>query len=443
MPDENVASSRKWRSLGALAALAAVAVLVLAACGGGSSSGGGETGGSETSEGSSTESSSEGGGGKEPIDISFLTAQTGGCGPIDSQNLIGLEIAGEKLNEKGITIAGKEYEFVWHVGDTKGENTEAINVVRSQIAEGIQFFIGPNCAALSGIPGALALLEQSGSKVLSLNNFGSAAIAAGDKAAEEAAEGSASNMFSTTLAASEQAVRDSYLVEIFPEIPKKVFILLQNDEGGEFVAKGFEEGLDKQGIEHESALYDPSTKDFSGFLAKVKAYGPDVLVSGYYPEQSLAVLRQTLQTQAAPAYLGYGQPIEDALKTAIGKPIPIPAVWDQYPVSLEYTANPALKELSKEIEEKTGKPNEPTSSYAASQYDFVGMLAAAMEKAGSLEPDAVSKALTEIEYESAWFGMLKYNASHHVPTTVEGCYIEPPGEVHPCVGVSINGLVEE
>ena len=52
-------------------------------------------------------------------DLTFLTASVGGCGPIDENNAIGLEIAAEKRNEEPIEIGGKEYELTWSKADTK------------------------------------------------------------------------------------------------------------------------------------------------------------------------------------------------------------------------------------------------------------------------------------------------------------------------------------
>ncbi len=395
------------------------------------------------------EESSAGGGGDSSaasgdvseVKVAVLDTTVGPCAGFDNPSRVGIEIAADQINKEPFEVAGKKYKVKLVIGDTKGDNTQGLTLVRGMIRdEGIKFFLNPICHA-TAMPGVSGLFEQSG--VLAINNFGGPGLNEADPAKTiENVKGPYKNIFANTLGTRDQGIRDSWAMQIFPDKDKikRVYILMQNDAGAKIIADGFAEGLKKQGMESETALYDPATKDFSGFLSKVKAWKPDVLVSGYLPDPSLAVLRQALQTNAAPRYYGFGQSIDDALKKAIGKPIPIPAVWDQHPVSVEYSEDPDVQELAKLYEAKTGELD-PNASFSATSYDNLPMLVEAMKKAGSVDdPDKIARALEQVTY-SGIFDNLHFDETHHLDTTTDGCYVED-GKVGPCKAQGLTGIKE-
>lgn len=408
---------------------AALAVALIAACGGSK----------ENSSGKAT-ASSGGSGGGSTITFAVLTSKSGPCQAFDESGALGDELAIDKLNEKPVSIGGKSYKFQAKVINTKGENTVGVSEVTGALHEGVKFFLGPICSA-SAMPGVGALLAKD-KEVIAINNYGGAGLNANSEAETIAnVKGEWKNIFSNTIGTEEEGIRDSYDLESFPnwkQTIKKAYILMQNEAGAEIIGKGFAKGLQKQGIESESAFYSPSTTDFSGFLAKVKAYKPDVLVSGYLPVPSLAVLKQMLADNAAPRYFGYGEPVEDALKTAVGGPIPVPAVWDFNPVSLKYDKRETVQSLRKAIEAKTGQLS-PNAGYTGTEYDTPFMLAEAMQAAGTTEDvNKIGRALEKVTH-SGIYENAHFSATHHLPSAgTDSCLIEK-GMISNCYNNTVNG----
>lgn len=409
-----------------VAVIVGVALLV-AGCGSSSSSSSTSTSSSSTS--SSGGGESESGGESETVKVGLLTSNSGECQPPDEAAQAGLEIAAEKVNASNPEVDGKKIQVEFVTEDTKSENTAGVTALTSLIRDdGIKFVIGPECGAYVE-PGLAPVAEKDG--ILMINGIGDPELADVNSGA---AQGQAKYVFSQQPGAIDSGFGASELFKLFPDYSSihKVFVLVQNDGVGKPFGEGFTKGLEAQGMEVEAQYFDPTTTDFSGFIAKAKAYHPDVLLAGTYQQASQTILRQTVQQQAAPRYFGYGEDLNDAIKGAIGKPIPIPSVWVVFPKSLQHPTNEAVAELAKSYAAAGNDLTSSDSSYAAGLYDALPLLVEAMEEAGTTEDVAsIAKALETLKSAGVVGDPITYGKTHLLEFDVDGCLVEG-GKVVKC-----------
>ncbi len=135
--------------------------------------------------------------------------------------------------------------------------------------------------------------------------------------------------------------------------------------------------------------FDLGSPDFSALLQKVKNSHADIFLSDAHLQDYITMQRQYLQSGMYHQIVSYGArgPESDARK-ALGDGINyiVAGVW--WSSDLPY---PQVKKFIRDYKQFTGR--DPDSWYAATAYDAVRILAAAIEKAGSLNKDAIRNQL--------------------------------------------------
>lgn len=147
--------------------------------------------------------------------------------------------------------------------------------------------------------------------------------------------------------------------------------------------------------------------DYRAVLLQAKQYDPDLFIWAGYDADAIPILVQAKEIGFAP-------------KLFVGAPPGWPADFGKNPLShgvvLYGMWAPALKEVSpiakhfwnayvKEFNE------EPATYFAPLGYTNIMFLIEGIKKAGSLDKDAIIKALREIEYDSPVGGVLKISPS--------------------------------
>ena len=131
--------------------------------------------------------------------------------------------------------------------------------------------------------------------------------------------------------------------------------------------------------------FDLGGTDFSGLLQKVKNSHADIFLSDAHLQDYITMQRQYLQSGMHHQMVSYGArgPETDARK-ALGDGIDyiVAGIWWSY--DLPY---PQVKKFIADYKQAYGR--DPDSWYPATAYDAVRILAQAVEKAGSLNKDAI------------------------------------------------------
>lgn len=345
-----------------------------------------------------------GGGGdaeSDTIKIGWIGALTGDMAPWGKCESQALQMYIDQQNEAG-GVLGKQIELVPY--DTKGDNNEAVNAVKRLIAQDkVCAVLGPNASAAAiAIKGALnegkvpdistvgTNPEITVNKDGSLNEYNfrvcftdpyQGAVAAG-YAADELGAKSAAILYDVASDYSQGFME--FFIETFEE------------KGGKIVAK---EGC-KTG-----------DTDFRPQMTKIKNADPDVILLplGSYKEVALSA-NQARELGIDSVLLGGDTWPSETLFEMAG-----PALEGSFVVNHFDYNDPAAAEVTKMYKEKYDA-NPEINAYMV--YDAFKLLIAAIEKAGSADPQAITDALTQVEIDGVT-GHISLSADDHNPVGKE------------------------
>jgi len=178
---------------------------------------------------------------------------------------------------------------------------------------------------------------------------------------------------------------------------QKVAIIAEDSDWGIGNVELLEKQFKEKGTEYKSIVVDRETKDFVPQLIEItKGYEPDIILNIMTGVGAYLVVKQAYEMGIAPTS-----------KTAIfmgGADAAYPEIWEntgeaskyviwQTPYSPKAEFTDLTKKMVQDFEEKYGR----NPSYVALHgYDTVLLIAEAIEKAGSTEPDKIIKALEEV-----------------------------------------------
>ncbi len=179
---------------------------------------------------------------------------------------------------------------------------------------------------------------------------------------------------------------------------KKVVIVTENTDYGIPAAAEVEKGMGSKGISSVTFGVDIGTQDFAGIVERVKAENPDYVIvlltgeAGYNYTQ-----------QAADAGIGP----QDIMFHANQAGLESKAWWENVPDgNLTFMArigvpetmyNESALKMAADYKSQTGKDG--VESYALEAYDSIGVIAQAINEAGSTDGDAIVAALENISHE--------------------------------------------
>ena len=321
----------------------------------------------------------------ETLKIGVIESLTSFCAPVDIPALAGIEVAADQINETGFEVGGTTYNIELIIEDGESSNEGAVVAMNKLIGDdGVDFVLGPGCGAY-GAPGLGAIAHQN--EVILMNSSPDPNLEYAPASTDFIATGQAQFLFKgepkSVNAASGQAALPFEFFDM-DEI-NRVYILVQNDDGGNFYGGSFGAYMESKGKVVENEYYDPTTLDYSGILQRVKDFEPDLFVYGYLIDPALTILTQALELDVSPRYYGYGARIDDATERAVGGPIGVPWMALEYPRSLLYPNDPDIAALAPLVAEKLGKDAlDPGDSYAMYHYHYLPILVAAMQEAGTV-----------------------------------------------------------
>ena len=184
---------------------------------------------------------------------------------------------------------------------------------------------------------------------------------------------------------------------------KKVCTIYQDDEFGQEVMKGAEEGLKGAGMSlAEKTTYKRGATDFSSQIAKLKAENCDMVVLGTIIRETIGAIGTARKLGYNPIFLGSSASYTDLIHKLGGK------AMDGL-ISTMTVQNPYTDETSQPIrfwanKYKT-KFNEDPTVFSVYGYNAIDAFAAAARKAGSnLNTDSFIKAMDTMVIPKDIFG---------------------------------------
>jgi branched-chain amino acid transport system substrate-binding protein len=174
---------------------------------------------------------------------------------------------------------------------------------------------------------------------------------------------------------------------------KRVAFLVVNDDWGRAVASSYGEALKKQGSEIvDTEIFSRDDTDLFPYITKIKAQKPDVVISAANTQLAANVTKQLRQLGVTATLMGEGAFTSESylkLVGSLGKDV-IGLV--EYVPAIDNAANKAFVKSYKE------HYNEEPSKFSAAAYQAVHILADAINRARSTDPEEIRQALLKTDY---------------------------------------------
>ncbi len=369
----NYTMSTQGRQWWAMALIAAIAIAMGIGCAKSGSDSGGE---GEKSGAAKTEEGGDKAAAGEPIRIALLGPLTGQYASFGEQMLAGAEQAVKDLNKAG-GVLGRE--VILEQADDACDPKQAVAVAGQMAQKGVVLAVGHFCSG-SSIPASKVYEEEGMIQISPASTSPDLTEKGGD------------NVFRTCGRDDQQgAVAAQFLIAEFPG--KNIAVVHDKTAYGKGLADRTKENLEKAGVEIK--LYEAYTageKDYTALVSKLKQNNIDVLyVGGYHTEAGLIVRQMREQNMDTILMSGDALVTEEywSITGDAGKGTLIT-------FSPDPRQNPAAASVVEVFRQAKIEPE----GYVLYSYGAVQAWKAAVEKAGSLDVDAVIKALKEMEFDT-------------------------------------------
>ncbi|MFN2357914.1 MAG: branched-chain amino acid ABC transporter substrate-binding protein [Desulfotignum sp.] len=315
----------------------------------------------------------------DTVKVANVGALSGDLAPYGISALRGVELAVEDINAKG-GILGKKIELL--MGDDVCKPEIAVNVAMKLVSEGAQMIVGHVC---SGATIAANKIYKDANMIL---------ISGSATNDDLTLTGEHPNFFRTIANDGAQAVLMTDFVKNELKAKKVALIHDKGDYGKgqmELARKNFEK---LGGV--EIVLFEGVTTgamDYSAIVQKIKRSDADVTMWGGYHSDASKIVQLLEKKRVDTIFFGADGIQGDSFTDLAGKYAE--GVYATGPN--DTSANPLYQELSEKHQKKYG---ENTGTFFFTGYACMQALAAAAEKAGSLDYDAMRAAMFDITIDS-------------------------------------------
>ncbi len=315
----------------------------------------------------------------QPVPVGAIEILSGPAAAYGTAIRAGLELALDRINAKGV-LGGRKIALL--VEDSAGAKDQAINAARRLIGrEHVVAIIGPTLSNEMFAVGPVT------------NGRGIPTIGTSTTAAGITAIGP--SIFRTSLP--EADVVPVTLAAAKARGVKTIALLYANDDA--FSKSGFDA---MQGAARQAGLsivvtesFGSRDSDFSAQLTKIRALNPDAVGISALVEPDAGVLLQARQLgfDKRTLFIGGNGANSPKLGEIAGAAADGLIVGSPWALAKPDAANQAF------VAAFTAKVGHPPDQFAAQAYDAMGILAAAIDRAGKAEPAAIAAALLQTKYD--------------------------------------------
>ena len=317
----------------------------------------------------------------------------------------GAEMAVADINAKG-GVLGETVRLI--VGDDGCYADQAVAVAHKLVSDGIVFVAGHNCSHAS-IP-ASKVYEKAGVLMIS-------PASTNPKLTDEGGD----NVFRVCGRDDQQGiVAGDYLADAWGD--KKIAVLHDSSTYGKGLADETRKQLNKRGV--QEAMYEayvPGEKDYSPLVSRMQSASIDVFYVGGYSTEAALILRQARGKDYEVQLVG-----GDSLTANDFWMISGPAGEGTL---LTFGPDHRESEAAREVVDKFRAQDHEPVGYTLYTYGAVQVWAQAVEKAGSLELDAVEKALRSYQFETV-LGRIGFDKKGDVTAPGYVWYVWQDGDYH-------------
>lgn len=345
------------------------AVLPLAAC----NSGGGSTSAS---------------GGTCTVKIGSIYSVTGAAAAFGTDGQQSIQMAVEDVNKKGFTVAGKKCTFALKSEDMASNPDNMPRLAQDLITGyGAHYILGGD---MSPSVAPLMTAAERARNVFVL----SPATAAENYVGKN-------EPFFKSSASDKAMVNEGYIPTVAKALPdiKRVAILMNNDDSGHTLAAQYKPALEAQGIQvTQTIFFDPATTDFAGVVNQVPRGSVDGLFIGYNGDaRAAAIMDAALESGLTKNFITRGI---SALPGQQRKDKVNEYAWLVLGADPAYPADQRQKDFLARYQQRFNITDPAKVTwFPFVHYDYLFMLAKAMEKAGTVDDTTkVANALRGMTY---------------------------------------------
>ncbi|MBQ6075430.1 MAG: ABC transporter substrate-binding protein [Lachnospiraceae bacterium] len=334
-----------------------------------------------------------------------LTGDQAAYGTCESQTL---KMLVEEKNAAG-GILGKQIELICY--DTKGDAQEAVNVAKRLCAQDkVCAIIGPNasgqCIAIQSV------LDQY--KVSDLST-----VATNEKVTVQDGKLKEYNFRVCFLDPQQGKIAGTFVYDNL-KFTKAAVLFDINDD----YAKGLKDNFikvftGKGGTVVAEEAYTGGDTDFTAQLTKIKEAGPEIIFTPIFYQDFIMIHKQARTLGIDLPMLGGDGCASEVLFDAAD------AVDGSYVINHVSLVDPAGDDFRAKYASKWNGAKMELNGYMA--HDAFLLWCAAVEKAGSDDPQAIAKAYCEVEV-TGMAGRIKISAEDHNPVGKSGCVEQIDGK---------------
>jgi branched-chain amino acid transport system substrate-binding protein len=322
----------------------------------------------------------------ETVKIAFIDPLSGPFANVGQNQLRSWQFVADKEGGAA-SAAGVKFEVVGF--DNKGSPQESLNSLKAAIDQGFRYVTQGNGS------GAAAAILAAVSKH-NARNPGKEVVYLNYAAVDPALTNEKCDYWHFRLDA-DTTMKMEALTTFMRDKPavKKVFIIGQNYSHGQQVSKYFKEDIKRKRPDIEIVGDDlhpiAQVKDFSPYVAKIKASGADAIVSGNWGTD-LTLLVKALNDA------GMKIPLYTYYAGVTGTPTALAAGGDSEVYVIAYGSSNQTGHLGELTAEYKKQFNDDYYTFAT--YNGIHLLSAAMAKAKSTDPVKVAAALEGLSVPS-------------------------------------------
>ena len=334
-----------------------------------------------------------------------LTGDQAAYGTCESQTL---KMLVEEKNAAG-GILGKQIELICY--DTKGDAQEAVNVAKRLCAQDkVCAIIGPNasgqCIAIQSV------LDQY--KVPDLST-----VATNEKVTVQDGKLKEYNFRVCFLDPQQGKIAGTFVYDEL-KLTKAAILYDINDD----YAKGLKDNFikvftEKGGTVVAEEAYTGGDTDFTAQLTKIKEADPEIIFTPIFYQDFIMIHKQARTLGIDLPMLGGDGCASEVLFDAAD------AVDGSYVINHVSLVDPAGDSFREKYAAKWNGAKMELNGYMA--HDAFLLWCAAVEKAGSADPQAIAKAYCEVEV-NGMAGKIKISATDHNPVGKSGCVEQIDGK---------------
>lgn len=367
----------------------------------------------------------------DTLKFGAIISQSGQLAAIAQPSVDALELAVAQINDAGgIEVGDIRYEVELVLEDDRSDPGVATAAATGLIEdEDVNFILGPGTSVTA--PAVAQLVVPKGVIMLTPST------AVASMLTPDQVESSSKTLFLTN--SSNEELGDGFqraFEEAFPDA-RTAAILLPDSGIGQSIRPLYETALDGAGVELvASETFPAGSTDVTTALTSIRSSRPDVLITGVTTPEVSAVTAQAVEFDVAPAIFVYNGSLNIPLVDATGSPIDQRFVTFGLPGTLETLKTTGevvaprddVKQVAADIEEVLGHESAAYSAPALYLYDFVFMLAEAIEQAGTVDDTGkIADALAGLSYDGV-IGPITFSPTHTAQIEGDVCIVEA-GEI--------------